>query len=398
MTSVVENGFQRAIFGPALERLGERRRFIQVLAGPRQVGKTTLAHQLAAALDTPSLYASADDAPGFDRGWLEGRWTAGRALAAEAGGALLILDEIQKIPGWSDVVKRHWDEDTRRKVPLKVVILGSAPLLVQRGLTESLAGRFELIHVTHWSYSEMRDAFGFDLDQYVYFGAYPGAATLVGDEERWRRYILDSLIETTLARDVLLLNPVTKPVLLRQLVRLACEYSGQILALNKMLGQLHDAGNTTTLAHYLDLLSGAGMISGLQKHSGSAVRRRASMPKLLVHNTALMSAILGVPFAQARTDPDVWGRLVETAAGAHLVNSGIETGYWRDRNREADYVATSGRSVLAIEVTSDRRKGSLPGLTAFIDRYPGATPLLVGAEGVPLDEFLSNPPSRWFAR
>jgi uncharacterized protein len=395
MTFMPETDFRRTVFETALAHLSERRRFIQVLAGPRQVGKTTLAHQLGEAIPSPSLYGSADEAPGFDRAWIEQRWSAARALAAENHGAVLILDEVQKIQGWSDVVKRHWDEDTRKKVPLKVVILGSAPLLVKRGLSESLAGRFELIRVTHWSFAEMRDAFGFDLDRYVYFGGYPGAAALVGDEERWRRYILDSLVETTLARDVLLLNPVTKPALLRQLFRLGCEYSGQILAFNKMLGQLHDAGNTTTLAHYLELLSGAGMISGLPKHSGSAVRARASIPKLLVQNTALMSAVLGVPFREAREDPDVWGRLVESSAGAHLVNSGVATGYWRDRNREADFVVTSGRSVLAIEVTSGRRKGSLPGLAAFIDRYPGATPLLVGAEGVPLDEFLISSPKRW---
>lgn len=392
---MAENGFQRAVFDTALVRLGEPRRFIQVLAGPRQVGKTTLAHQLERALAVPSRYASADEAPGSDRTWIASRWAEGRALAAEHGDALLILDEVQKVPGWSDVVKRHWDEDTHDGVALKVVILGSAPLLVQRGLTESLAGRFELIRVTHWSFTEMRDAFGFSLDAFIYFGGYPGAASLVADEERWRHYVLDSLIETTLARDVLLQNPVTKPALLRQLVRIACEHSGQILAFNKMLGQLHDAGNTTTLAHYLDLLSGAGMISGLQKHSGSLIRKRSSIPKLLVHNTALMSAVLGVPFADAWADPQLWGRLVETAVGAHLVNSGVETGYWRDRNREADFVATVGRSLVAIEVSSGRRKGSLPGLAAFMDRFPGATPLLVGAEGVPLGEFLGTPPTRW---
>lgn len=393
---MAENGFHRDVFGLLTARLREPRRHIQVLAGPRQVGKTTLIHQAASALGSPSIYASADEAPGQDRGWLAAQWSTGRALAAEEGEALLILDEVQKINGWSDVVKRLWDEDTRRGTPLKVAILGSAPLLIQRGLTESLAGRFELIRVPHWSFAEMRAAFGLDLDQYIYFGGYPGAAALINDEARWRRYVLDSLVETTLARDVLLLNPVTKPALLRQLVRLACTYSGQILALNKMLGQLHDAGNTTTLAHYLDLLSGAGMISGLQKYSGSAVRQRASMPKLLVHNTALMSAIIGIPFADARADPNVWGRLVETAAGAHLVNAGVETGYWRDRNREADFVATSGRDVLAIEVTSGRRKGSLPGLAAFMDRYPGSTPLLVGAEGVPLEAFLAEAPAKWF--
>lgn len=385
------------MFEQALGRLQERRRFIQVLAGARQVGKTTLARQVEGASALPSHYASADEAVGFDRGWLRAQWELGRRAAGESEdkSALLILDEVQKVTGWSDVVKLLWDEDTAARTELKVLLLGSAPLLVQRGLTESLAGRFELIRVPHWSFAEMREAFGWGLERYVYFGGYPGAAELAEDEERWRRYILDSLVETTISRDVLLMNPVTKPALLRQLFRLGCEYSGQVLAYNKMLGQLQDAGNTTTLAHYIELLSGAGMISGLQKYSGSRVRRRASIPKLLVHNTALMSAVLGVPRNEAWSDPDLWGRLVETAVGAHLLNSGAEPLYWRERNREVDFVVTRGRNVTAFEITSGRRKRSLPGLSAFTRAYPGARTLLVGGQGIPLEEFLASPVERW---
>lgn len=380
-------------------RLLEPRRFIQVLAGPRQVGKTTLAKQLAEAVGFPTHYASADTAMGFDRSWITAQWEVARARSAddEQGRVLLILDEIQKISGWSDLVKSNWDEDTASGVRMKVVVLGSAPLLVQRGLSESLAGRFEVIRVTHWSFAEMRAAFGWGLERFIYFGGYPGAAELAEDEERWRQYILDSLVETTLSRDVLLLNPVTKPALLRQLFRLGCEYSGQVLAYNRMLGQLQDAGNTTTLAHYVDLLGAAGMLSGLQKYSGSQVRRRASSPKLIVHNTALMSATLGVPQDEAFSNANIWGRLVETAVGAHLLNSGLDLFYWRDRNKEADYVALSGRRLVALEVTSGRRKGSLPGLAAFKDLNPRARPLLVGAQGIPLDEFLESPPDRWFS-
>jgi len=389
--------FRRGVYAAARARLLEPRRFIQVLAGPRQVGKTTLARQLAADLGLPHHYASADEAVGFDRPWIQAQWELGRRLTADAahGDALLILDEVQKVTGWSDVVKLMWDEDTARSSRLKVVLLGSAPLLVRRGLSDSLAGRFELIRVPHWSFGEMRAAFGWGLERFLYFGGYPGAAELVDDEERWRRYILDSLVETTISRDVLLLNPVTKPALLRQLFRLGCEYSGQILSYTKMLGVLHDAGNTTTLAHYVELLSGAGMLAGLQKYSGSAVRRRSSSPKLLVHNTALMSAVAGVPLREARADPDLWGRLTETAVGAHLLASAAELLYWREGNREADFVVKHGRTVTALEVTSGRRKPVLPGLAAFRKAYPKSRVLLVGGQGIPVDEFLAEPPDRW---
>lgn len=387
--------YKRPVYELAAARVHEKRRFIQVLAGPRQVGKTTLARQVAEASTLRTHYASADEAIGFDRAWVGAQWEIGRRRAVEDGEALLILDEVQKVPGWSDVVKLLWDEDTAAGVRLRVLLLGSAPLLVRRGLSESLAGRFELIGVPHWSFAEMRAAFGWGLKRFLYFGGYPGAAALAEDEERWRRYILDSLVETTISRDVLLLNPVTKPALLRQLFRLACEYSGQVLSYNKMLGQLQDAGNTTTLAHYVELLHGAGMISGLQKYSGSTVRRRGSSPKLLVQNNALMAAVLGVPRHDAWADPGIWGRLVETAVGAHLVNSGVATFYWRESNREVDFVVEQGRTVIGLEVTSGRRKSSLPGLGAFSKAYPGTTTLLVGGQGVPLEEFLASPPDRW---
>ncbi len=387
--------YRRSAFDLLLRRLREPRRFIQVLAGPRQVGKTTLALQVVEALDRPAHYASADDPVGRDTAWIEAQWDLGRLGAGRRRGGVLVLDEIQKIPGWSETVKRLWDEDTRRRMPLRVLLLGSAPLLVQRGLTESLAGRFELVRVTHWSFSEMREAFGWDLDRYLYFGGYPGAAPLVRDPRRWASYIRDSLIETTISRDVLLLTRVDKPALLRQLFRLACEYSGQVLSYSKMLGQLQDAGNTTTLAHYLELLGGAGLAVGLEKFSGSAVRRRGSSPKLLVLNTALITATSGLSLREARATPEVWGRLVESAVGAHLVNAGLEVSWWRERNREVDFVVGRGRSVFPIEVTSGRRKGSLPGMDAFARAFRTTRRLLVGGEGLPLETFLAQPPETW---
>jgi predicted AAA+ superfamily ATPase len=343
-------------------------------------------------------FASADEPTLRGGQWIAEQWEAAR-LAADRGSAILVLDEVQKATGWAESVKRLWDEDTRARRPLKVVLLGSAPLLVQQGLTESVAGRFEVLRLPHWSLAEMRAAFGFSTEQYVYFGGYPGAASLASEPERWRRYVLDSLIETTIARDVLLLARVDKPALLRRLFELGCHYSGQVLSYTKMLGQLHEAGNTTTLAHYLDLLGGAGLLTALAKYSGSVVRQRGSSPKLQVLNTALMSAESRGGPEEARADGEHWGRLVESAVGAHLANAaamGIcELFYWRERNREVDFVVRAGKRVLAVEVKSSRRREALPGMAAFVQAHASSRPVLVGGDGIAVEEFLAQPVDHW---
>jgi len=396
--------YHRPMYYTLLKRLVEPRRFIQVLTGPRQTGKTTIVHQITEDNPMPVHYASADEPTLQSRIWIEQQWETGRLLALETGGqdgALLILDEVQKVIGWSEVVKKLWDSDTHNRIALKVVLLGSAPLLIQRGLTESLAGRFEIIPVPHWSYSEMREAFGWDLDHFIYFGGYPGAAGLIDDRQRWSRYIIDALIETTLSRDILLLTRVDKPALLRRLFQLGCSFSGQILSYQKMIGQLQDAGNTTTLAHYLELLTGAGMLTGLQKFAAHQVRERASSPKLQVLNTALISAQSRLTFDEARKDREFWGRLVESAVGAHLINSatgtGIELFYWRERGREVDFILRSGKTVVAIEVKSGSRKEGLPGMEAFDKTYKPQRKLLAGGDGIPLEKFLLNPVAAWVA-
>jgi predicted AAA+ superfamily ATPase len=393
--------FQRPLAPILAARLAEPRRFLQVVAGPRQSGKTTLVQQVLAAADTPSVYASADEPTLRDASWLAAQWERGRVAAADSGkrGAVLALDEVQKVPAWSETVKRLWDEDARARTRLRVALLGSSPLLMQQGLTESLAGRFEVLHVPHWSYAEMREAFGFSLEQYLYFGGYPGAAPLAGDPGRWRRYLLDALIETTISRDVLLMTRVDKPALLRRLFELGCRYSGQVLSYTKMLGQLHDAGNATTLAHYLELLSGAGMLTGIPKYAGRVVRQRGSSPKLQVLNTALMSAQSGLSPDEARADREFRGRLVESAVGAHLANAAAagvcELFYWRERNREVDFVLRAGKIVVAIEVKSGRSPDILPGLGVFAETFKPKRTLLVGADGIPVEEFLGRPADDW---
>jgi len=280
-----------------------------------------------------------------------------------------------------------------------VVLLGSAPLLIAQGLTESLAGRFETIVLPHWSFAEMRAAFGWSLDEFVFYGGYPGAAPLMGEPERWARYVLDSLIETSISRDVLLLTRVDKPALLRRLFELACRYSGQILSYTKMLGQLQDAGNSTTLAHYLDLLAGAGMVCGLSKYTGDAARSRGSSPKLQVLNTALMTVGSGYSLAQARADREFWGRLVESAVGAHLANAMLRgeciLHYWRERNYEVDFIVRAGRRLTAIEVKSGRAPQAHAGTAAFTRAFKPHRSLLVGGDGIALEDFLAQPVAHW---
>ena len=393
--------FQRPQAAVLAERLAEPRRFVQVVAGPRQVGKSTLVQQVTAELDVPVRYVSADEPTLRGPDWINQQWEAARLEATGKAGAVLVLDEIQKIPVWSEAVKRLWDEDTRKRRPVKIVLLGSAPLLITQGLTESLAGRFETLRLPHWSFTEMRTAFGWTLEQFLYFGGYPGAAPLVGDPPRWLRYIADSLIETSIARDVLLLSRVDKPALLRRLFELACRYSGQILSYTKMLGQLQDAGNTTTLAHYLDLLAGAGMVCGLQKYAGDAARSRGSSPKLQVLNTALMTVTAGVSPLEALADREFRGRLIESAVGAHLANAAAagdcELYYWRERGEEVDFVVKAHSRLTAIEVKSGRAPQAHPGTAAFAAAFKTKRTLLVGGDGISVEEFLSRPVSEWLA-
>lgn len=375
------------------QRLAEPRHLIQVVAGPRQVGKTTSVLAVLEQSDAATHYASADSPATHNGAWIRQQWETARALGG-GGTAVLALDEVQKIPGWSAEIKALWDEDTRAGRDVRVVLLGSSPLLMQSGLSESLAGRFEVLRWTHWTLSECQEAFGWDLETFLFFGGYPGASPLVGDVDRWRAYIVDSLIETTLSRDILLMTRVDKPALLRQLFGLACEYSGQVLSYTKMLGQLVDAGNTTTLAHYLTLLEGAGLVAGLQKYAGSAVRRRGSSPKLQVLNTALMTALSRRTPEQALADTEWRGRLVESAVGAYLlsrsVTESLALNYWREGGSEVDFVVETPGEVFAIEVKGGLASRHHSGTAAFLRRYPSARPVLVGGDGIGIEDFLTG--------
>ena len=397
--------YERPLLLPLLRRLREGRRHLQILAGPRQVGKTTLARQAIQKLGLPHVFAAADAAPSGGHSWIQSHWERARVLAGSSPrhAVLLVMDEVQKIPGWSESVKRFWDEDTAARRSVKVLLLGSSPLLIQQGLTESLAGRFETLRATQWSFHEMKAAFGWDLERFLRFGGYPGAAPLVedpDDPDRWARYVLDSLIETTISRDILLLTRVDKPALLRRLFDLGCAYSGQAVSYTKMLGQLHEAGNTTTLAHYLDLLGGCGMLAGVPKYAGARVRQRASSPKLVALDTGLVTAVLGRR-ATDPLEPEARGHLVETAVGAHLLHGAAMGAYdvftWRAGDKEVDYVLRRGDALTAIEVKSTARPAALPGFAAFESEFGPVKKLLVGSNGIPLEEFLQAPIEDWMA-
>lgn len=418
--------YEREQVSTLLGRLDEPPERLICITGPRQTGKTTMVRQALARIDRRYRYLPVDEPEqqtlpeplGIEDGsfaasddsvfsdmrerdtrWLARQWERARIAADRSDrGFVLVFDEIQKVPGWSEAVKGLWDVDRHHGRPLHVILLGSAPLLMQRGMTESLAGRYEIIRLAHWSFSEMSVAFDFDLPSYIYFGGYPGAAPLVRNQNRWRAYVVEAIVEPNIERDILAMQRVDKPALLKRTFELGSGYSGQIMSYTKMLGQLQDVGNTTTLARYLDLLANAGLIAGLPNYAGSAHRRRNSTPKLNALNTALMSALSGYTFEEAKADRTFWGRLVETAVGAHLFNTGtpeVHLHYWRHRNREVDFVLARGPRLAGVEVKSGARRTSLSGLEGFGRRFDSAATILTGENGVPLAEFLSTPAREW---
>ena len=378
--------------------MASRTPLIQVIVGPRQVGKSTAAQQIAKQLELPSVIESADSALPHSPDWIGLHWQRARRLA-EQGAALLVLDEVQKVPGWSEEVKRLWDEDRKAQRQILVLILGSSALLIHDGLTESLAGRFFLYRFPHWSFPEMRLLSGWTLQEWIYFGGYPGAAVFRQQEDKWKGYVADSLVETAIARDVLGSKRTSKPALLRQLFGLAVTHPARILSYNKMLGQLQDAGNTTTLAEYLHLLGSAQLVRGLELFSKGRARMRASSPKLVTLNNALVNALSTYTYESILNNAAAWGWLVENAVGAHLLNSVPSSrwkfSYWRKGNYEVDFVLQSGERIVAIEVKSGR-PGKMPGMNSFRFAYPESKSLLIGGTGIPLEEFFASNPEVFF--
>ena len=387
--------YLRKQYNTLKERIEEPRKFIQVIAGPRQVGKSTLVSQVLRQIELAYMMEVADGVDSTDTDWIRRVWESARTTMQlrKEKVFLLVIDEIQKIDNWSDAVKREWDEDTRMGLNLKVVLLGSSRLLLKKGLTESLAGRYELIRLGHWSYVEMQEAFGFTLDEYIYFGGYPGPAHLIKDERRWKKYVKDSLVAPAIEKDVIMTSNIYKPALMKRLFELGCGYSAEILSLTKLIGQLQDAGNVTTLAGYLEILNQCSLVAALQKYAKDDARKYNSIPKYQVYNNALMTAYKGRTFEKDRIDPRVWGRWVESAVGAYLLSMAEELEYqlyyWREGTDEVDFIIVTGGECIAIEVKSGRR-GMNSGLPKFVKAFHPKRSFVVGTSGVSLEDFLKS--------
>jgi hypothetical protein len=358
-------------------------------------------NQLLKKINIPYIYESADAVSNSDGSWLQMLWNRARIIIKQTGAVefLLAIDEIQKVSNWSEIVKREWDYDSKEEIAIKVILCGSSRLLIQKGLTESLAGRFEKFLVGHWSFTEMEAAFGFTIDQYIYFGGYPGSSSLIEEESRWKSYIRDSLIETSISKDILMLTRIDKPSLLKRLFEIGSGYSGQILSYTKMLGQLRDAGNTTTLSAYLDLLNDAGLLGGVEKYAGEIVRKRSSSPKFQVYNNALMSARINTQFNEIKESHTDWGRLAESSAGTHLISHSTteryQLWYWREKDAEVDFVMEKSGKLIAIEVKSGLHTAN-PGMKLFARKFNPIRMLQVGTGGMPIDEFLRINPDELF--
>ena len=386
--------YKRTEYQIIKERIKESRKFIQVVMGARQIGKSTVVKQVLNDLDEPYRMFSADNIPTTNSAWISDCWAAARSLKENKGwdSIVLVIDEIQKITNWSEVVKKEWDADTFNDTNIKVLLLGSSRVLLEKGLSESLAGRFEEIRMAHWSYQEMKECFGFTLDQYIFYGGYPGAAPLIHDEDRFSQYIQSAIIEATINKDILMDTPISKPALLRQTFELGAAYSGEILSLNKMLGSLQDAGNTVTLASYINLLNESGLLCGLQKYSIDLARRRASIPKLQVYNNALKMVYSPLTFEEVLVDRKSWGRIIESCIGAYLVSQSFvhrfEVFYWRERDDEVDFILRKKSSVIAIEVKSNAEKKTA-GLEKFKQLFQPNKAFIVGDGGISIEDFLS---------
>ncbi|MBQ5873990.1 MAG: ATP-binding protein [Bacteroidales bacterium] len=387
--------YKRRQFNELKSRIEEARNKIQVISGPRQVGKSTLVKQVLKEISIDFTFISADNVEKDNLYWINEVWETARQrmkLKKERE-YLLVIDEVHKVNNWSEAVKKEWDDDTFNDVNIKVILLGSSRLLIKDGLTESLAGRYELIHMSHWSFKEMKEAFGMDLEHYIFFGGYPGGVGFINNEVRWRKYIKDSIVAPAIAHDILMTKTIYKPELMKQLFELGCTYSGEEIALTKLLGQLQDAGNITTLANYLSTLNESHLLCGLQKYANDNARKYNSVPKMMVYNTALLSSLYGLNYSQVFTNPKMWGRWVESAVGTHLLNMANELDYriyyWRERNDEVDFILEYNRQCIAIEVKSGRRTTNA-GISVFKEKFRPLHTFIVGNGGIPLEEFLSS--------
>ena len=376
--------YERQFVAQLEKRLSSEKPLIQVLIGPRQVGKTTGMRQLLSRSSWNNHYANADDLLVTDRTWLLEQWQKARLMG---DGTLLVIDEIQKIPNWSETLKSLWDKNPG---VLRVVVLGSSSLQIQTGLTESLAGRFELTRIYHWTFAELQKAFGYELERFLLYGGYPGSVPYEDDYDRWYAYLKDSIVESVIGKDILLNRKVNNPALFRQAFEILCRYPAQEISYTKLLRQLQDKGNTDLIKYYIELYAGAFLIHPLEKYSAKGWLTRSSSPKILVSCPALYTMTQG-PYLL--DDAERRGRVFELAVGAQLSQLPGELFYWREKNAEVDFIYQYQGRQYAIEVKSGRRK-SAKGLEAFMKQFPAAVPIIMTTDNFPL---FSEDPKKFLA-
>ena len=386
--------YNRAQLSVLKSRMAEPRRTIHVVMGPRQVGKSTMIDQFVEKATVPYSLFSADGVGKTNTAWISEKWheVRTRMMLYNETEHILIIDEIQKIVGWSEIVKKEWDQDTREKRNLKVILLGSSRLLIQKGLEESLEGRYEVLKMGYWEWEEMRDAFGFTMEQFIYFGGFPGLAPYINDEDRWRKMMEDSIISPILNHDILDIEEIRNPPLLRQVFELGSIYSAQEISLTKMQG-IVNSGTVPTISSYLRILDETMLIKPLQKYDNSAIKTKNSIPKLQAYNNAFRNSYCQHTFEEALMNKTEWGRQVESAVGAYLAGrailDGFELLFWRDEKKnECDYVLKKGECLIAIEVKSGHAD-NIDGYHAFMKKFEKniLNSFIVGPEGLPLEDF-----------
>lgn len=386
---------------------------IQLLTGPRQVGKTTLLLELVERFGKRALYAAGDAPEMAVPGAWERLWTRAEEIASERGVAILLLDEVQHFAEWSGRLKGEWDLLRRRRLPIHVVVTGSSALRVGQGSRESLAGRFERVSLSHWSARALAETFGIAPAQaslhVVRMGSYPGAIALRRDLARWTAYVKDAIIEPAVTRDILAHADVRRPALLRQILAVAAASPAQIVSLQKIQGRLQDPGALETVAHYVNVLEDAYLVAALEKHSDRPARRRAAPPKLVALSNAILAVLDPRGSPEPAREPDRFGAWVENACLGFAWNSGQRVAYWREEPLEVDGVIDGSWGRWAIEVkTGDVSSADLRGLLEFVRRFPAYRPLVVcdagkekaaerlGIPAIPWDRFLfAGPAGRW---
>lgn len=355
---------------------------IQLLSGPRQVGKTTLLLEIAGGLGETAIYAAADAPEAALPAFWERTFGKAEETAASQGRAVVFLDEAHLLHDWSARLKAVTDRFRRRRIPIHVVATGSSALRLGAGSRESLAGRFERLTLTHWSAASMARVFGLSAeeaaDQVVRMGSYPGAFPLRADTARWTAYVRDAILEPAIGRDILALSMVRRPALLRQVFGVAACSPAQIVSLQKLQGRLHDAGSLETIAHYLALLEEAFLVAPIPKYSTKSVRRRSSPPKLVTLNNALLAAMDPKGIVHPDADPARFGSWLENACLAHAWNAGQRVSYWREEPLEIDGVFEGSWGSWAVEVKSGGYlMTDLKGLLEFVRRNPAFRPLMI---------------------